>query len=281
MRQTILHGALKVRLPLLHEAFNTLFGILAPKQPVKQPALQQMRFLWGACRSVNHILHHPRRDIAHIHADILGNLQRRGENLLGGDNLTEQSVEELMVGWVYGTCSCQMQRLGRPNQSRQEEAAAGFETEAPSAKDETDPGFGTSNADIGGEGHSDADADGVAVDGRDDGLVASVHGDGDAAASVTVKLSGGRDALRRGEVHSGAKHLVLSVGGGEDDGFDAGVEGEGVEDVDEIVGHDVCEAIAVRRTVEFDDDDWGWRGRGWRVMGDEEGWEAELFVGFW
>lgn len=108
----------------------------------------------------------------------------------------------------------------------------------------------------------------MAVYSCNDGLVAPVHGDGDAAAAVTVEFGGCRDALGGGEVHSCAEHLVLGVGGGENDGFDAWVTGEEVEDGDEVVSHDVGEAIAVGWAVEFDYDDGGRRRGAWWVMRD-------------
>lgn len=70
------------------------------------------------------------------------------------------------------------------DQARQEEGAASLHDESTARKDEADLGFLVGDADVHGERHGDADADGRALEGADGGLAAVVDGEDDASAAV-------------------------------------------------------------------------------------------------
>lgn len=115
-----------------------------------------------------------------------------------------------------------------PNQSWQEKTRRGFHDDPTSSKHESDFRFRADDADGHGERHGYADADGVPVDGCDDGFVAPVDGERDLPAAVAVspeRVAGVAEA--GGEVGAGAEHFAVA---GYDDGFDAGVGGEERDD---------------------------------------------------
>lgn len=168
------------------------------------------------------------------------------------------------------------------NQPRQVEATAGLHAEASSAKDKADFGVLVDHANRRGQRHGHADADGGAIDGADDGLCAPRHGEGGLAARVAVgELAVFVLAVGGVEVHAGAVEAVGGVCGGEDDGADAGVCGQGVKGRDEVFGHFVGPGMAGAGTVEVDNDDGGDAGGGGGVVAEFEGGEGEGVVVVW
>lgn len=105
-----------------------------------------------------------------------------------------------------------------------------------------------------------------------------MDGEADLPPLVAVLVGRGGDLAAGVEVHARAEELVGRVGGGEDDGLDAGVRGELVEGGDEGGGHFLGEGVAGGGTVKLEDDDGGdGRGGGW-VVGELEGGEGEGVV---
>lgn len=218
---------------------------------------------------------------ADIGRNVLCNLERRGEDLTGRNDLAEEVIVQPVGGRVDGAGAEEVHGLAGPDEPRQVKAAAGLHAEAAPREDEAALGVAAGDADGGGQRHGHADADGGAVDGGNDGLGAALHGQRDLAARVAVVCDVGRATVRGVEVHARAKEAVGGVGGGEHDGAHARVCGQGVVGCDERVGHAVCEGVSVCGPVELDDDYRCHGGGRLRVVGEDEVRDGPGVVAFW
>lgn len=140
--------------------------------------------------SVHHLLHEVRANHARILHHILRNLQRPRQHVLRAiQQLAEQAVEHLVLGGIHASRRDGLHGARVADQAREEVRRAGLHDQAAAGKDEADLGVAVGEADVHGQRHGDADADGGALEGADGGLAAVEDGEGySAAAGVESQL---------------------------------------------------------------------------------------------
>ncbi|KAI6761492.1 hypothetical protein HG531_002045 [Fusarium graminearum] len=207
----LVHGPSKVWLSLLQETLHSFLGVFARKQIPKDLALEKVRLLGRRCAPVDHVFHHTCGNTAYISRDLIGDLERRRQDLVWGNDLAEESVEKPVRGWVDAARCGEMKSAAGPYQAREEEAAARLHTETTATKHKANLGIAAHNADVGTQSHGYAHANSRAVYGNDDGFVATVHGQGNDAARVSMVSGVFTKCVLLVEVHARAVHAVLWI----------------------------------------------------------------------
>lgn len=243
-------------------------------------ALKQRRLLGRRCSAVDEVLHHARGHSADVLGDLVGDLESRGENLVGWDDLAEEIGEELVRGGIDGSGGDEVEGFAGADETGEEEAAASLHVETSSSKYKSNLCVLAHDSDIRGESHGDADSHRTAIDGRNDGLATVIHGQGGLATAVAMRIHGWPKGVHGVEVHARAEEPVGRVRGGEHDALDAGVRGEDGVRLLQRGGHGVCEAIAVPGAVEVQDDDGRHGCGGCGMVGEFEGGDGKGVVGF-
>ena len=133
---------------------------------------------------IHQLLHQIRTHNTRVLHHLLRDLERPGQNILAPvQRLRKKTIPDLIIRAIRRARGHRLHGTRMPDQAGQEEGRRGFEDEAAAGKHEADFGGAVGDADVHGERHGDADADGGALEGADGGFFAAVDGEGDAAAA--------------------------------------------------------------------------------------------------
>lgn len=147
--------------------------------------IQQMLALRAPRITVHQLLHQVRANHTRILANLHCDLERLGQHTLRRiDRVRKQAVPDVVASEVGGAGGDGVHGARVADQPGQEEGRTGLHDEAAAGEDEADFGVLIGDADVHGERHGDADADGGALEGADCGFAAVVDCEGDAAAAV-------------------------------------------------------------------------------------------------
>src|SRR6478736_4065875 len=133
-----------------------------------------MRLLRRRGSPVDHVLHYSRRNTTYIGRYLIRDPERCGKNLFRCDNLTEETVKELVSGRVDSASGGEVKCTAGSYEAWEEETAACLHAETTATKHKANLGVAAHNADIGAESHCDTHANSRAIDSDDNRLVAAI-----------------------------------------------------------------------------------------------------------
>ena len=173
------------------------------------------------------------------------------------DKMGDEPPGEGLLGREHAARRDPLHGAADADHAGQEPAAAGLGHDAAAREHEADPRPACGNADVHGECHRGADADGGPVDGGDDGLLRLEDAERDAAAAVAVCVDGLLAAVVEGvaaaaEVRAGAEG---AAGAGHDHDAARRVVAQLGERRAELGQHRIGERVAAVGTVQRDGDD--------------------------
>lgn len=155
-----------------------------PKQLIDDPTIQQMLALGAPPVPVHQLLHQVRTHTTRIAHNILGNLKRPRQHLLGLlTHVRKQAVPHLVRRRIRAARRHRLHGARVPDQPRQIERRARLHDDAAPRKYKPDFRARRCNPDVHWQRHGDADAYGGTLDRGDAGFAAVMDGEGYAAAS--------------------------------------------------------------------------------------------------